>query len=593
MAQAITVQPIVTQQDDSWSNFNQAIALRSRQRQEMDALRFKAEQDQQRQSEQLRIEQARNNAKIFGDSVQNLTKLFTENAANLPQEVRDRGLSEAISQLIQAQKDNPESLQYMAPLLVSGVSSKATGIKNYFDNAAKTISELKTQGFDPGHLMAVATKNLYDETDNSQLIDGLQKGTIQPPAGVTVEQAIAQASATNGHRTYKNVAQLGDISEMLKSQAFAHPEIFADKGTLNDVAYEDLKNSDLFKGKKAGDKKSFDPTGSMLKFVGTDYTMNSYNRLEVAKDPVTGLEYKRPVLDLVSSDKLMLDPNGKPYMMLADDKFNKLIESKQSINNRIKIGALDEIRDHNEQVFVKLGYNPEEAKDLSLSISANNALEMSKRFPGIINPFDKASNNVFQKIYGAKFLLGSSGYKDNGEPIDFQLDNKVDRPKPPTTIVNIGTSGGVVGNPAYQRIQDITSKELSSKAKQYVSVNSYPTSDVPLLLQTAQSAMPGVKFTADQLGIKIDPSTGRLGIYAVKPITQVNEGAWGITKEDTLYSPNDSNGGFIIGLDESLNVEATKGESGTKLAGEVRANLNNPKGKGQSFADRMKNKGKN
>lgn len=428
MAQIVNAQPVVLEQDNSMQYLANTLGNIAESKRRQQALL----QDQL-------LKQKAANDKIFGDQVKNLQEWSA--ASKLPTVERDRILNEGIDTLIKNR--NSPNFQALAPVLTTKAFQAYKGWDKYYADAEGTINDLAQQfNADPAKLKQFALANIYDYQqegqDNANIIEGLRSGVIEPPAGKTRDQAIADAQAIKPKtvQKLKDATKVGDVASLIRDEFAAHPELYVDKNKVATGAFAELEKG--FKAlEKRGDKLTLDPTGTKTTTIGTEYTVSPFEVETEMTDKETGLKFRKPVLK-TEQTTVITTPDGKPYEVLQEDAYQSMVGGdNKNTRQLVYTSALEKIREHNEKAFEKAGFKYPKAT--SLAVSRANA-SMFNEIPGYINPFDDASIEVFQRASALDILKGSGRYDDKGEVLGFKLDRGINKAKPNQGI-NISFGG--------------------------------------------------------------------------------------------------------------------------------------------------------
>lgn len=502
MAQVVNATPVVLENDNSTQFFANTLAN-------------VAEEKRKRQflMQQQLLKQREANDKIFGDQVKNLQEWSA--ASKLPTVERDRILNEAVVTL--AQNKNRPDFQAVAPVLATKAFQAYKGWDKYYGEAESTINDLAQRfNADPAKLKQFALANIYDYKqegqDNTNIIEGYRSGVIQPPAGMTVDQAISEAQSIRPKtvQKLKDAAQMMDAASTIQEEFNAHPELYIDRNKVNTGAFAEIDKT--FKAlQPKGDKLSLDPTGFKVTKIGTEYTLSPFESEVEFTDKETGLKYKKPVLK-TEQTTVITKPDGKPYSVLSEDAYEAFVGGdNKNIRQAVYTTALDKIREHNEQAFEKAGFTYPKAT--ALAVSRNNASQFNT-IPGYVNPFDDAALEVFQRAAAVDLLNASGRYDDKGEVVGFKLDRGIDKNRPNVTNVynNIGEGKGFID--AFSSVDEMATKKFN-EGKKYTQVNLSPYSDV--IIDYAQDALGVKNLNSADLQIVKDKD-GNVGIYAARDI---------------------------------------------------------------------------
>jgi hypothetical protein len=446
MAQTANFTPVVIDQDNSIQYLGQT-------------LQNKALEKQKRQLavQEAMLKQRNTNNAIFGEASKNIREYY-DNSKGLPQQERDMELRNAMELLKTIPSDSPEYLK-LAVQATNSAATKFSAGNRYFEGVEGVIKEYSDKGFkiNPDAVRQFANTFMYDYKtegqDNTNLIEGIKAGVVQLPAGMTKEEAIATAIA-NGPRQVKvrkDLSTIQDPALLVRQEIVSHPELYTDRPLVKEAAFGEVDK--LYKeAKAAGDKLTLDPTGTKTTTIGTDYSLSMFDTEEESTDKVTGLKYKRPKLSLSKVDGIFYK-GGNSVEVLGEEQFDKLINSGKNVQQEVMIGALENIRAHNAEVFRRAGIPSPEAA--AMSVSKNNASQFAS-IPGFANPFDEGKIEYFQRAAAADLLKQSGRYDDKGYVLGFKLDRGVNKANPKSGVtVNIGQTGPGVEKgrmPAYKTL---------------------------------------------------------------------------------------------------------------------------------------------
>lgn len=445
MAQSVQFTPIIIEQDDSIQRLGamaQSIAQQKLAR-------------QQAVQEALLKQRNANNA-IFGDAAKSIRQYY-DNSKGLPQQDRDFEFESAMQEVSKIPADSPEYLKRITDA-VNRASTKFNAGNRYFEAVESTIKNLTDSGLkiNPDAVRQFANSYMYDYKnvgqDNTRIVEGLKSGVIQPPSGMSVDQAIAEANQLQQRqvKVRKDLSQIGDPAMAIREEIISHPELYVDRAALKESANTEIDKF-LKSAKPAGSKLSLDPTGTKVLNIGTTYDLSVFDKEDNVKDNVTGLSYKRPRL---STEKVtgIFYKGGDQADVLSDEQYNLLTNSGKNIKQEVMVTAIENIRDHNIEAFRRAGLdNPEQ---LALSVSKNNAAKFSQ-VPGFANPFDEDKVEIFQRAAAADILKQSGRYDKDGNVIGFRLDRGVNAANPKSGVtVNVGGAlgGGKGYEDAYQML---------------------------------------------------------------------------------------------------------------------------------------------
>ena len=506
MAQTANINPVVLEKDNSIQVAGQMITNAAKQR-----------SAQQTAVKNAILKQRTANDAIFGSESKNIREYYDKSKSLAPAE-RDRILTEKMAMLARIPKDSPEYLR-AATQVTNEASSAFNGINQTFAETDAVIDEMTKAGrkINPDAVRRLAATNMYNYSvsgqDNTSLIEGLQSGVIEPLGGITREQAIQEAMM-NGQVQVKKLKPVSDLQNFganLRDEINAHPELYADRGAVKQDANSNISKF-LSTAKPAVSKLTLDLTGTKTTNIGTDYTITPFDVEEKIKDKETGLEYSRPKLS-TTPVKGLFYKGGNSVDALGDEQYQMLIGSGgQAVQDELTISALENIREHNAEVFRRAGVP--NADKIALTVSKNNASTFMQ-VPGFIDPYDEGQVEVFQRAAAADLLKQSGRYDKDGYVSGFKLDRGINKANPKSGVtVNVGQTGpNFVGGkiPAYQNLlkalnageDPMKSTKIDSNVKNAL----LRIADANSVLRTT-----GKKVPPSMVQIKFAPD-GSVGLY--------------------------------------------------------------------------------
>lgn len=464
MAQPIQVSPIQVGSGDGLEYLGQSISNIIKSKEARDRALREAVQKQKQV-----------NNKIFGDSNELLMK-FNDSASSMPINERDTIFSYGTRML--AQNINDPNYAQLAQKIVAEAYQAYNGWNDYFKKSDEAAKELSSKyGMDEKAIKSFAYKNIYDPKTN----------------------------------ILKDPKSFGDVYSSVTSEVMSHPELYADQYKLTSSAYKDLDDI-VGKPQIKSEKLELDPTGERVSKIGTKYSMSLFDKEDTRVDPITGLKYSKPSLSEYDYTGGVTNPKGGTYKILSDDKYEILNASgSPMIKQKLMIGAIEKIRDHNAEVFKKAGLgSPEE---LALSVSKNNASSFED-VKGFVNPFDESNMDLFQRIYASDFIRNSGRYDKNGNVIDFDIDKGVkrDRIRKEKTESEAKQSDYIK---AYRNVSDIANKNMSERNRQFTGLSELPDYAQNIMLDEAKKSF-GEKATVTDF--QILKSGDELWLATAKPI---------------------------------------------------------------------------
>jgi len=509
MAQTANFTPVVLDRDNSLPYLNQTLQTIAAQKQ----ARQLAVQD-------AMLKQRNINNAIYGDAAKNIREYY-DKSKGLPQQDRDLELLTSMEALRRIPADSPEYLK-LANQAVNTAATKFTAGNRYFEGVESAIKDMTDKGYkiNPDAVRQFANSYMYDYRtegqDNSRIIEGIKAGVVQLPAGMSKEQAIAEAMA-NGSRTVKvrkDLSAIRDPAMAITEEVLGHLELYTDRPSVKEAAFNEIDK--IYKeARPAGDKLALDPTGTKTVKIGTDYTMSMFDTEEESTDNITGLKYKKPRLNLTKVDG-MLYKGGDQADILNEEQFQILINSGKNVQQEVMVGALENIRAHNAEAFRRAGVpNPEQT---AMAVSKNNASRFSE-VPGFANPFDEGQIEYFQRAAAADLLKQSGRYDKDGYVLGFRLDRGVNKANP-NSGVNIynNMSGKVPSRDAYTDLQNFVLGQKKQKGEKYQYTQVNLTRNPSLILKYAQEQLgSGIKLNVSDIKL-IPTDDGRMAIYAAKDI---------------------------------------------------------------------------
>lgn len=392
MARTITVSPVIPSDGGSYELLARSIQAG----QEAKRRREEALQD-------AILTQQKTNQAVFGNVNAELRKFYTD-ASSVPTDVRNKIFEAGVAKLKSA-VGSPDF--YNQAQNITNQAFQYSNAYNNFYKAAEEVSKglAEQYSMDPKAILSFANKSVFDEVVNPD-------GTVS--------------------RSLKDVSGITNPAQYISEQVLAHPELYVDQAKLTSSAFkemEDLEKNDAV----VSNKLTYDPTGKKVLSLGYEYKISPFEREVERKDTTTGLTYKVPALAQV--DTTVTVPGEKfNYKELDPVKYEGLDKTvSPKIKQKITIGALEKIREHNARVFKQAG-SPDPIS-AALAVSKENVASF-KGVPGFINPFEQSNVDQFKRIYAVDFLKLAKQYNENGEQKGIKIDAglRVDTPKAPTVI---------------------------------------------------------------------------------------------------------------------------------------------------------------
>lgn len=508
MAQTANFTPVVLEKDNSIQIAAQSITNA-----------FKERSAQQAAVKEAIVKQRNANDAIFGAESKNIRSYY-DNSKSLAPAERDRILTEKMAILAKIPKDSPEYLRY-ATQVTNEASSAFSGINQTFADTDAVIDEMTKAGkkINPDAIRRLALTNMYEYgvsgQDNSNIIQGLQSGVIEPTGGMTKEQAMQEAMM-NGPVQFKKLktpSQLQDFRTNLLSEVNSSPELYADRGGVKQDANTNVSKFVSSIAKKGGSSLTLDPTGTKTTNIGTDYTITPFDIEEKATDKLTGLGYTRPRLN-TSVVTGVFYKGGDNVETLGDEQYALLINSGgKAVQDELTISALENIREHNAEAFRRA--NIASPDKITLTVSKNN-VDNFRDISGFIDPFDEGQIEVFQRAAAADLLKQSGRYDEKGYVSGFVLDRGVNKANPKSGVtVNVGGSGPGFDNGKIQAYNTLLG--LVNSGEDIMKSTKIDNNTRNALLTIADEIgvfrTTGIKVSPNMIEVKKAPD-GSIGIYS-------------------------------------------------------------------------------
>lgn len=361
----------------------------------------------------------------FANLYDDWAKQFVVASKDLPASVRSNGLASTLNQVkdIILKKGNTAEANQLINDQFANFVGRSAAYAEYDKTGDEIARELKDRSYDPNLIKSFISQNLFK---------------IDPATG----QAIP-----------KDVSEIGDINEVVINELKANKNKYFNRSKGGKSIFGVTKN---VKPAIKKEDTTIDSTGKMVTAVEYQTQNFPWTKAVAVKDPKTGQEYFKTVMD--KEEVEIEDPNNPGQSVkvpaISEAGFRAFLMADEAAADAIEVGALDLIEEQNQLRAAEAGYKDDNGRPLDVT-KIRNEDDFNKLIAkgyNLINPYDDENRENFGRIY----LTGHPAMQQYVERVDVSVSRKKDAP-PTVNVYNSVNTGAVAGGymDSYKVLNDV------------------------------------------------------------------------------------------------------------------------------------------
>lgn len=459
--------------------------------------------DDLRREKEFMAQLAKRDAEIkntWFDDFQKRVVSIVDGAPSYIANVGGNGAVAAVKEFNKAKGFTPESKQFAQDQIM-----KLSVLKNAHENFLKTGSEAaKAYGdiaFDPSLVKTIVANSAVNIDPNT--------GAVLP----------------------KSAEDLGDPNEIIQKELERNTDIYFNRTKGGKSIFGVTKN--VRPAIKKTDTE-FDPTGKLVTSVENQTRMYPWTKAVPVKDPNTGEEYFKTVMDTEDIEiPDVSNPGQKVKVPVVSTKgYMAFKMADETAANAIKVGAIDLIKDLNKRAlagFVGPDGRPIDLSKIRSEEEFDNLIAMGLKAPdgtpiNLVNPYDEGNREVFGRLY----LTKHPAMQQYVENVEMSIARKKDAP--PVVNVNVNTGPGMPGGyiDSYSQLSSYVGK---SGVKDITGLNSgIQNALINIADDIGKRRSVGIKYSQKDLNLRPE-ANGVINLIdksgnVIAPITQQELDLW-------------------------------------------------------------------